>query len=126
MRRNQESWKDPPKKAERRRGVRSKTAPKSREGARLCLKGQSQQHRKGRSPGMNPRLGLRACCGWVFDHSRAPNLRFGSPAGVANRAAVFYCCGELDFEQTHPLIDMKREFSLGTVLGFALWLAMDG
>jgi hypothetical protein len=23
-------------------------------------------------------LGLRTCCGWVFDHSRAPDRRFGS------------------------------------------------
>ncbi|SRR6266571_1998568 len=43
MRRIQESWKESPIKAGRRRGVRSPKAVKSPNGTRLCLKGQSQQ-----------------------------------------------------------------------------------
>src|SRR5437899_5877850 len=37
----------------------------------------------------NP-LGLRARCGWVFDHSRAPDRRLGVAAGVgvANHARM--------------------------------------
>jgi len=59
--------------------MRSKPAVESPNGARLCLKGQSQQLRHSGSVGMNPNsLGLRTCCGWVFDHSRAPGRRIGS------------------------------------------------
>src|SRR6266568_2286859 len=59
--------------------VRSKLTVESSNGARLCLKGQSQQLRHSGHVRMNSSpLGLRTCCGWVFDHSRAPYRRFGS------------------------------------------------
>jgi len=60
-------------------GVRSKPAGELSNGARLCLKGQSQQLRHGGRVGMNPNpVGLRTWCGWVSDHSRATFHHFGS------------------------------------------------
>src|SRR5207245_7964960 len=111
----------------RRRGVRSITAVKSPNGTRLCLKGQSQQLRRMKHWNESKPLGLRAYCGWVFDHSRVPYRRFGSRPVSALQLTLECLSIPLNKFRTHVSTDrgfddMKRKIFLAIALGVAGWL----